>query len=74
MLSRVAMERIGSLMQRGEWAQAELALKRAMASDPREPALPVRMTAVLLSQGKPEQAEFYARRAIALTPGCGKCT
>src|SRR5213075_1312484 len=36
---------------------------------PKEPALPVRMTSVLLSQGKPEQAEFYARRAVALTPG-----
>jgi protein O-GlcNAc transferase len=68
MLSRGAIERIESLMQRGEWAQAEMALKRAMASEPSEAALPVRMTSVLLAQGRPEQAEFYARRSVALAP------
>ena len=63
-----AIQRINALIAQGLWAQAQAAIKRALAADHGNIDLADFMSFVLNEQGKPAQAEFFARQVLAARP------
>lgn len=63
-----AVDRAGALSEVGRHADAEVLLRRALATDPEDPSLHAAIAQVLLLQERAEEALGHARRAVALAP------
>jgi len=62
------LQRANALIDAGQPAQAEAALKRAIAADPRNPTGYALMTHVLGTLGRFVQAEYFAKQALDRAP------
>lgn len=66
-----ALDRAAALADVGRHADAELVLRRALATDPDDAGLRAALVQVLLAIGRPQEALEHAERTVALAPEVG---